>query len=233
MRLSGVLALGGLVCCTAADAAAQPTGVPPWRPQPGATPSPAPPPSVGPVHPTAPGGWGAPMPPPPNVTGAEGDSSPAAAGWLAVLSTLVPVGIGFTMTTLVERNESEGMMAGLVVVGTGAVVGPSMGHFYAGEVGHGLATAGIRLVAFGNAFGLGFLGVATMQSSQDRALGWMMLGLAGASGAGGLGLMIYDLVDAPSAARRANREDPSPRDELAAVPDITLGPAGGSLTWTF
>ncbi len=187
---------------------------------------------MGPVYAPAPRPWG---PPPQNVTGAEGDCSPAAAGWIAAMSTLVPVGIGFTMTSLVEENRDEdgALVAGLALVGLGAVVGPSAGHFYAGEAGRGLATTGLRLLAFGNTAGFGVFGAATMFNSRDTAVGWMLLALAGVSGAGGFGLMVYDLVDAPSAARRANREDQSPQKDQAVVPDVTVGPAGGSLTWTF
>jgi len=235
MRHLGFLTLVGLAALTAGDGAAQPTGIPPHAPSP--TSAPSPPPPGGPVAPPVAPGWTPPpmVPPPPNVTGAEGDLSPTAAGVMAVLATVVPVGIGFTMTALVERKEGEATIAGVVVAGTGVVIGPSIGHFYAGETGHALGTSGLRLLAFGNTFGLGLLGLVTMYGGnrQDSAPGWMLLGMAGISGAAGLGLVAYDLVDAPSAARRANREAQSAGGDRALVPSLTAGPTGGSLTWTF
>ena len=191
------------------------------------------------------GAWGPDpsLPPRSDLTGAEGDKSPSTAGLLSAFSTLAPIGIGFTFTAFAERNAHELTMAGLVMVSTGAVLGPSIGHFYAGEPGRGLGMTGLRLLAFGNAVGLSVLGIGSLSyreyddgyggGSNDSTLGIAMIGFGAASGCAGLGLMILDLNDAPSAARRANREAREATDDQAALPALSIAPGGGALTWTF
>ncbi len=172
-------------------------------------------------------------PAPSQLTGAEGDKSPSTAGLLSVISTLAPIGLGFAIPSFAERAEGEVITVGMVMVGTGMVFGPSIGHIYAGEPGRGFGMAGLRVLAFGNMAGLGVLGAGAMFSSQESALGVALLGTAAVSGCVGVGLMIFDLVDAPSAARRTNREALTATDEQAALPTISIGPGSGALTWTF
>ena len=65
--------------------------------------------------------------------------SPSTAFMLSLASTGVPVAAG----VLVANSSSAG--AGVILISGGVVIGPSVGHWYAGRVGRGLATAGARL----------------------------------------------------------------------------------------
>jgi hypothetical protein len=65
--------------------------------------------------------------------------SPGAAFVLSFISTAGPMAAG----------AGVGSAAGAGVFLAGVVVGPSVGHFYAGRVGRGLATAGVRAAGVG------------------------------------------------------------------------------------
>jgi hypothetical protein len=96
---------------------------------------------------------------------------------------------------------------GLVMLGVGLTVLPSAGHFYAGEVKHGVLTTASRLVC------LGIGGLLVLSAYTSRAVeypriteneAWTQAGIGFAFVAGTIALSIYDIVDAPRAARRAN-----------------------------
>jgi hypothetical protein len=63
----------------------------------------------------------------------------------SLLGTAVPVGLGAAVLSA-DSESGGGALAGLAVVG-GSLVGPSLGHFYAGRTGRALGGIGIRLVA--------------------------------------------------------------------------------------
>ena len=71
--------------------------------------------------------------------------SPSAAFQLSLFSTVVPVGAGLALAS--ADNEA----GGLAFLG-GLVVGPSVGHFYAGQAGRGFGTMLLR--GAGTALGL-------------------------------------------------------------------------------
>jgi len=71
--------------------------------------------------------------------------SPSTAFQLSFFSTVVPVGAGLALAG--ADNEA----GGLAFLG-GLVVGPSIGHFYAGQVGRGMGTTLLR--GAGTALGL-------------------------------------------------------------------------------
>lgn len=218
----------------AAPSAAPPTAVPP------------PPYAVPPraVPPYAPPGYFPPgyFPPPDDgarysiervETGEEGDAAPGLAIMAASVSTFVPAAIGLGMMGLADL-EGGPLVAGFAVASLGLVVGPSVGHWYAGEGGRGAATMGLRFLAFGGGAGLAFGGIAVLSDSNDtgaEAGGFTLVGLASVMGAAGLGLVIWDLADAGEAARRSNREDLE--DRWAAGPRIGFGVGRLSAEWSF
>jgi hypothetical protein len=152
--------------------------------------------------------------------------SPGAAGKLA---------FGFSVGSLVlggmfaSGGRAEGIIAGYITASIGIGIGASAGHFYAGEVGRGLFTAAIRLVGFG------FGGVMLISAWASRASEYPRMSAGDAQIEGGvglaliaasLGLAIYDMVDAPSAARRTNARYGLRNVSLAPLL-TTRGPAAG------
>lgn len=71
--------------------------------------------------------------------------SPSTAFVLSFASTVVPIGGGAVMA-------NANIDAGWALIFGGGIIGPSVGHFYVGESGRGLATAAIR--AGGTVIGL-------------------------------------------------------------------------------
>ena len=81
---------------------------------------------------------------PADSTGAA-PKSPSTAFALSFTSTAAPILAGALLA-------NSGTDAGWVMIFAGGIIGPSVGHFYAGEAGRGLATAALR--AGGTAVGL-------------------------------------------------------------------------------
>jgi hypothetical protein len=109
-------------------------------------------------------------------------------------------------TTVVGWGMAAGGIAagspGLFIVGEAvSAFGPSAGHFYAGEIGHGFATSVVRggaLLAADVILVLAFEDEFEDDSGEGLFLGSLAV-------AAGLGL--YDWIDAPRAARRANERN--------------------------
>jgi len=74
---------------------------------------------------------------PPSVQSPRHYRSPTTGLLLSLGSTTVPMGLGVVTSST----------GGAWVFLSGIVVGPSVGHFYAGQVGRGLATTGFRAAA--------------------------------------------------------------------------------------
>lgn len=135
---------------------------------------------------------------------AEADEAPAvkSGGAATALAIGGTVG-GFAVMALGGVEDSEG----LALLGLGvATVGPSAGHFYAGDTGHGLLASGIRagaIVTLAVGADMSFCLFDCSDKDVGRQRAGTMLAFAG------LGLYaattIYDIVDAHQAARRANR----------------------------
>ena len=85
----------------------------------------------------------------------ESRKSPSAALFLSLGSTVVPVSLG---AALAATDGASGETAGSLMAG-GILVGPSVGHWYAGRWGRGFATLGVRLA-------LGALGLALWARSE-------------------------------------------------------------------
>lgn len=155
-------------------------------------------------------------------------------------ATLLAIGTtvgGIALMSTGARHESGGVvLAGAAMT----LIGPSVGHFYAGETGHGIK---MSLLRTGAALVLGAGLVATFTSvtcdvaadpngnnggcsagDDDRQTGRRMMWLGGATLAVAT---VYDLWDAHNAARRANVRE-ARRYTLA--PAIMTGASGARAT---
>ncbi len=160
-----------------------------------------------------------------------------------MLATTLPMIGGFLLVGVARREGSNfpvvveeeiGMQAaGLVMVGLGLVAGPSVAQFYVGDTLRGLAGAGLRLLTIGGGAGLIVGGVGLIADDRDdRPAGAVLMALGAASSSVGFGLVIWDLLDAPEAARRANREHrENERNEL--LPNIDVGAGSLRLRWRY
>ena len=95
----------------------------------------------------------------------ESPRSPRKAVVMSVAATVVPIAVGATvMHFAFQEGTPAGAElggAGLVLFGSGIVLGPSLGHFYARRFDRGLSSAGLRAVlSFLTAF-LTFANVST------------------------------------------------------------------------
>ena len=164
-----------------------------------------------------------PSPPPELVS----HKSPPLAGGLAVVTTVV----GWGLVAAGVADDS----AGAVLVGVPlAAIGPSVGHVYAGEYRHALITTSLRVAGLA----LAYYGVASStlcfgDSCPDGAghsnAGLSLLGVGIAAGVG-----LYDWIDAPSAARRANRRADAALRSVFVSPTVgAQGRVGLSLSGTF
>jgi hypothetical protein len=125
--------------------------------------------------------------------------SPSKALFYGLMGVLGGYALGMTAGSMME--DSPEIALPLAVAG-GALylVGPSFGHVYAGEWGRATAftlgrVAGAAIIAYG----VSVIGDDDGLVSTD-GLGFMLLG-----GLVVFGVTIWDLVDTPHAARRANR----------------------------
>jgi len=116
-----------------------------------------------------------------------------------------------------------GLLFGGVLVLAGGGVGPSAGHIYAGDTTRAIVMSSIRGALISTGVATGVFGVmrSTEHLSKINALTVTSLVCFGAAGA----LAIWDVVDAPFAAKRANR-----RRSLALYPLPLLGSHEGAAT---
>jgi len=131
--------------------------------------------------------------------------SPAIALILPLTLTLVPVvtGVG-----LFAADSEQVRTVGFVVMNTGLLLGPSVGHFYAGEPGHGLLTLGIRGALVAGSLALYAAAQSTTPDrpnhSYDEDTAGLLGVLAFTLAIGAFGVGICDFIDAPRAANRTN-----------------------------
>jgi hypothetical protein len=167
----------------------------------------------------------APLPPPQQGISAtrttpDGKSSTAALAW-SVLGTAA----GFGIMVVGDKIDSDA----LSVVGLATtVVGPSFGHFYAGEPGRALTQSAVRAGSVGAIFAGGILLFTQClplfgEDECDPGPGPAILiatgVVAGASSA------FYSMYDAPRAARRQNAR--ARRLVLAPAPVVGPGQSSG------
>ena len=113
----------------------------------------------------------------------------------ALLLSLVATVVPGTLSALAMSESSENRGADLVFLGS-VVVGPSLGHFYAGRPGRALLGMGIRTAA------LVGLSAAVAISWDEESTGGD--GLALASLGIGAASIVWDIATAPASARRYN-----------------------------
>lgn len=138
----------------------------------------------------------APVTPPPRREAPE--KSESTARWAALGTTA----LGAVMIYAAAERESPEL--GILGIGV-TIVGPSMGHVYAGETGRAvkmtlLRTAGVALFAYG-ASEEGQYRCADYCVEEDNSDGELMMLVGGAVA---IGSALYDIYDAPRAARRTN-----------------------------
>lgn len=159
---------------------------------------------------------------------AENQRSPSIAGGLAVLSPVISIAAGsYLWTTTAGNSNARVTAAGLIVLGLW--VGPSAGHIYAGEWGHAIGMSTFRLMT-STAGGI-VLFLATLHGdcedgppgACDTSTGAVLLGTGLLLAAGASA--VYDIIDAPRAAERANRRFAS---DLALAPIVAGGDRGGT-----
>jgi len=157
-----------------------------------------------------------------------GGPSPTTALVLAGFTTFMGTAAGLGIA--VNNDDSDLMIGvGLSLAGVSWLFGPSFGHFYSGEVNHGvgfslvrgaLIAGGLALLADHSEVNMndGCLEFGECRSDAELAAAIVLL-------AANLGLVVYDLVDAPRSAlrARARHRDPSPRSP--SDPAITVSPA--------
>lgn len=169
----------------------------------------------------------------PGSTGDDGPYSPEVALGLAFGTTFGTMAVGFTMLGAAFAEGSGVLLAtGIGTVSAGAVFGPSVGLWYAGEGGRGALSMGLRLLAFGGSVGLGFAGIASAFGNDDGAA-FALVMVGGMLGSAGLGLMVWDLAETAEAARNANREARQHGAGDAWIPELTLGGHGIGPEWRF
>lgn len=130
----------------------------------------------------------------------------------SLLAATVPSVVGFK----VADGGSES--AGLALVVGGIVLGPSVGHFYAGQNRRGILGVAIRGGILAGATGIGcFLEKDASLDSEGFALAYALI-------AGGLVSSlhgVYDICAAPSSARKYNESLPKEKT-VKLVPEIDL-----------
>ncbi len=132
---------------------------------------------------------------------APGTKSETRAFLCSFLGAAVPIGAGALVASTRDPWEGNGAAPALVI--GGCLVGPSLGHFYAGRPGHALVGIGIRSAALvGAAFAVG-------SSWENENTGSDIL--AAASLVVGAGSMIFDVAEAPHSARAHNAKALKPR----------------------
>jgi hypothetical protein len=147
----------------------------------------------------------------------KGLKSEGLAFTMSLAATAVPIVLGSTALTENTGNEVRvnGNLA-LPLISTGLFLGPSIGHFYAGQTKRGLQGIAIRLGIVAAAAGITF----TIVRNEPSDIGGQIVG--GAMIAGGIISSlhgIYDIFTTPSSVRKYN-ESLKNKASLMFVPEI-------------
>jgi hypothetical protein len=143
------------------------------------------------------------------------DKNPATALSLSVLGTAAGLGM------MAVGAETDSGALGLLGIAT-TLVGPSLGHFYAGEPGRGVAQSGIRVGGAGLMLGGAiWLFAECFSLSGEPCEGGAGPAIVMATGlAVTTGSALYSIYDAPRAARRQNAR----ARRLVLTPAPVVGP---------
>jgi hypothetical protein len=159
-------------------------------------------------------------------------ASPGTAVGLSLGATLASYGTFVLGVQLAgsQENASSAIGVGVMAIGlSGAIVAPSLGHFYAGDKKHALVATGLRLAA-GGIFAAGSVVFSSngnncfLSTDEPKAIcePARLSGIGGALALVGLG--VYDIIDAAKAPKRASK---AKERSLSLAPAI-LPAAGGT-----
>lgn len=144
---------------------------------------------------------------------------------LSSVCTVAPVTLGGLLTSVgggVDIGAGEGSLEGIgiLVIGTGALLGPGVGHLYAGRTGHFFVGAGIRTL------GLAVTGAALASRFNEYATPTVGTYVAAWGGVAiFLGSAVYDIATAGNAVHRRNLKRQPPGVTL------NVGQVGGSANY--
>jgi hypothetical protein len=154
------------------------------------------------------------------LSGTPGYKSRSVARTWAIGSTLAAWGISGLGIALGDSNESLG--GTLFFSGLGlSMVMPSAGHFYAGEVGHGILASSVRAAGVVIAAGGFFSGVCFQECDNSGSSALVAVGLGMTVGFG-----LYDWIDAGRAVDRHNTRVAKSRIQLGVVPMVSRHSTG-------
>jgi hypothetical protein len=151
---------------------------------------------------------------PPTVSGADlpgAKSGTTAFAW-SFFGTALPIGAALAMSS---DDVDDQVVAGFTMIGA-LVLGPSLGHFYAGRSGRALTGIGLRTLALA---GLTAGAAATWNGDSDAGSAAAYAGVA----LGGA-VVLWDIVRAPHSAKVRNEQ----RRRSAAVAPV-LSPDGSGI----
>lgn len=143
-----------------------------------------------------------------------GIKSGKSAFWWSFLGTGLPTAVG--AFDVYRANSSDSVVPGILLVG-GLLIGPSLGHFYAGRPGRAWRGIGFRALA---GTGVAIAIAETLGESTEthlEVLGGVCLALGGV-------VIAWDIVRAPHSAHVHNDEVREARTSLGVAPSI--GSAG-------
>ena len=139
-----------------------------------------------------------PAPLPESDTQIPGLKTPTTALAWSLLGTAIPLGIGIAAESGQSDKSDKSVVPALVILES-FLIGPSMGHFYAGRSRRAWEGIGCRAVAVGG------LALALVPSDND-SLGLESVVLGVTCVFLGVASVIFDIVKAPNSARIHNEE---------------------------
>lgn len=127
---------------------------------------------------------------------------PTAAVYWSMGSTVLP-SVPLIVTSSFGGTHNFMGPVGIGLCVAGVIVGPSMGHFYAGNYGRGFASIGFRT----GVAGLGFLGIAGVVTSDLDYIEQGIIGtvIVGVTGIAVLASGIYDIWTCPNSVEEYNK----------------------------
>jgi hypothetical protein len=176
----------------------------------------------------------------PDVSLTAKKSQKAAFLW-ALGGWFVPVTVGGALIGVAARAKVDGafmplMISGGILMGGGAIVGPSAGHFYAGDWKKGLLFSGLRLGLGGLAAGFITWGVFWMFADSDddpnyeerQGQGRIILAIGSVAAAAAVMLQIWEVAVTPRSVYRINRRKREQRKfSVLPTPFLARDPSTG------
>jgi hypothetical protein len=153
----------------------------------------------------------------------------------------VPMGVGGALigvaaSAKVDRAFMPLMISGGILMGGGAIFGPSAGHFYAGDWKKGLLFSGLRLGVGGLAAGFITWGIFWMFADTDgdpnaderQNHGRIILALGSVAAAAAVVLQIWEVAVTPRSVYRINRKKREQRRySVLPTPFLARDPSTG------